>query len=182
MFVLEYRYDGAKRTTFGSHFGTMRSRQGSNCHVATSPLRDVTKSRRLVNKRRSQQITTSRCHHVATSPRRDVTTSRRHHVATSPSRYVTTSRRQLENLHLIIKCQTARKFRASGSVRREARNFRACNTDFKELLGFLYCFLNCFDYFGSHDDVFHTIYFVSFFHDVLNPFLGLYQTFSQTMD
>ena len=72
MFVLEYRYDGAKRTTFGSHFGTMRSRQGSNCHVATSPRRDVTKSRRLVNKRRSQQITTSRRHHVATSPRRDV--------------------------------------------------------------------------------------------------------------
>ena len=50
-------------------FGTMRSRQGSDCHVATSPRRDVTTSRR---------------HHVATSPRRNVTTSRRHHVATSP--------------------------------------------------------------------------------------------------
>ena len=49
-------------------FGTMMSRQGSDCHVATSPRRDVSTSRRL---------------HVATSPRRDVTTSRRHHVATS---------------------------------------------------------------------------------------------------
>ena len=38
-------------------FGTMRSRQGSDYHVATSPRRDVTTSRR---------------HHVATSPRRDV--------------------------------------------------------------------------------------------------------------
>ena len=38
-------------------FGTMRSRQGSECHVATSPRRDVTTSRR---------------HHVASSPRRVV--------------------------------------------------------------------------------------------------------------
>ena len=139
MFVLEYRYDGAKRTTFGSHFGTMRSRQRSNCHVAMSPRRDVTKSRRLVNKRRSQQFTTSRRRHVATSPR------------------------QLENLHLIIKCQTAQKFRASGSVRREARNFRASNTDFKKLLGFLYCFLNCLIIL-DHMMMFFTLYnlFLSF--------------------
>ena len=149
MFVLEYRYDEAKRTTFGNHFGTKRSRQGSHCHVATSPRRDVTKSRRGVNKCRSQPFTTSRRHHVATSPRRDVTTSRRHHVATSPRRDVTTSprrdvttsRRQLENLHLIIKCQMAREFRALENVRPGRRNFRACNTDFKDLLGFLYWFL-----------------------------------------
>ena len=38
-------------------FGTMKSRQGSGCQVATSPRRDVSTSRRL---------------HVATSPRRDV--------------------------------------------------------------------------------------------------------------
>ena len=38
-------------------FGTMRSRQRSDCHVATSPRRDVITSRR---------------HHVATSSRRDV--------------------------------------------------------------------------------------------------------------
>ena len=74
-------------------FGTMRSRQGIHCHVATSPRRDVGST--------MQKSTTS--------PRRDATTSRRHHVATPPRRDVTTSRRQLENLHLIIKCQTARK-------------------------------------------------------------------------
>ena len=167
MFVLEYRYDKAKRTTFGSHFGTKRSRRGSHCHVATSPRCDVTKSRRLVNKRRSQQFTTSRRHHVDTSPRRDVTTSRR----------------LLENLHLIIKCQTAREFRALENVRPETRNFRTCNTDFKDLLGFLYWFFFIvLIIFGSHDDVLHIIYFVSFLHDVLNLFLGLHQTLSQTMD
>ena len=58
-------------------FGTMRSRQGTHCHVATSPRRDVGST---IQKSTIRQ-------------RRDVTTSRR----------------QLENLHLIIKCQTARK-------------------------------------------------------------------------
>ena len=58
-------------------FGRMRSRQGTHCHVATSPRRDVGST---IQKSTIQQ-------------RRDVTTSRR----------------QLENLHLIIKCQTARK-------------------------------------------------------------------------
>ena len=43
------------------------SEQGSDCHVATSPRRDVSTSRRL---------------HVATSPRRDVSTLRRLHVVT----------------------------------------------------------------------------------------------------
>ena len=75
-------------------FGIMRSRQGSDCHVATSPRRDVTTSRRHhVATSPRRDVTTSRRHHVATSPRRDVTTSRRHHVATSPRRDVTTSRR-----------------------------------------------------------------------------------------
>ena len=48
-------------------FGTMRSRQGIQCHVATSPRRNVGST--------MQKSTTS--------PRRDVTTLRRHHVATS---------------------------------------------------------------------------------------------------
>ena len=167
MFVLEYRYDEAKRTTFGSHFGTMRSRQESHCHVATSPRRDVTKSRRGVNKCRSQPVTTSRRHHVATSPRLDVTTSRR----------------QLENLHLIIKCQTAREFRAIGE--RAARDTKFQSLQHR-LQGsswiFVLVFLYCLIIFGSHDEVLHIIYFVSFLHDVLNLFLGLHQTLSQTMD
>ena len=98
MFVLEYRRDEARRTTFGSLFGAMRSRQGSHCHVATSPRRDVTKSRRG-----GQLIQKSTIHHVATSPRRDVTTWRR----------------QLKNLHLIIKCEGARDSRVSKNVRLE---------------------------------------------------------------
>ena len=50
----------------------MRSRQGSDCHVATSPRRDITKSRRRVNNAEVNNSATSRRHHVATSPRRDV--------------------------------------------------------------------------------------------------------------
>ena len=56
-------------------FGTMRSRQGSDCHVATSPRRDVPRSDVTTSGQqcRSQRMGTSRRHHVATSPRRDVT-------------------------------------------------------------------------------------------------------------
>ena len=139
MFVLEYRRDEARRTTFGSLFGAMRSRQGSHCHVATSPRRDVTKSRRG-----GQLIQKSTIHHVATSPRRDVPTSRRPHVATSPRRDVTTSRRQLKNLHLIIKCEGARDSKASNNVRPETRIWRTCNTDFENILGSLYWFFLLF--------------------------------------
>ena len=120
-------------------------------------------------------------------------TSRRLHVATSPShdvgvnkcrsQPVTTSRRQLKNLHLIIKCERAREFRVLKNVWPEIRNFRTCNTDFKDLLGFLYWFfLIVLIILGSHEDVLHITYFVSFLHDVLNLFLGLHQTLSQTMD
>ena len=88
MCVLGYRYDGAKRTTFGSSFWN-NEKQARN----SLSRRDVPTSRRRVN-------------HAEVS---DIATSRHRHVATSPCRDVTTSRRQLENLHLIIKCQTARK-------------------------------------------------------------------------
>ena len=143
--------------------------------------------------RSSKEVTaTSRRRDVATPPSHDVgstnaevnnsATSRRRHVLTSPRRDVTTSRRQLENLHLIIKCQRARKL-----GHREACNGRhgigeQSNTTFKELLGILYHLSIVLDIFESHDDVFHTIHFVSFFHDVLNLFLGLHQTLSRTMD
>ena len=61
--------EGRKEKLSEAIFGTMRSKQGTYCHVATSPRR--------VNHAEVNDITTSR--------------------------------RQLENLHLIIKCQTARK-------------------------------------------------------------------------
>ena len=185
-------HDEAKRTTFGSHFGEMRSMQGSHCHVATSPShdvgvnkcrsqpvttsqrhhvatsprRDVTTSRRHhVATSPRRDVTTSRRHHVATSPRRDVTTSRRHHVATSPRRDVTTSRRQLKNLYLIIKCERAREFRASKNVRPEIRNFRTWQ---HRLQGspwiFVLVFPYCFDYFLDHMRMFFTLHilFLSF--------------------
>ena len=140
----------------------MRSRQGSHCHVATSPRHDVTKSRRG-----GQLLQKSTRHHVATSPRRDVTTSRR----------------QLKILHLIIKCEGARDSRVLKNVRPETRIGRTCNTYLKNILGFLYWILFiCLIIFGSYDDVLHILYFVSLFHDVLNSFLGLHQTLSQTMD
>ena len=87
-------------------------------------------------------------------PRRDVSTSRRHQVTTwrstntevnhSPRRDVTTSRRQLKNLHLIIKCEGARDSRASKNVRPETRIWRTCNTDFENILEFLYWFFLLF--------------------------------------
>ena len=46
-------------------FGTMRSRQGSDCHVATSPRRDVGSTMQ-----KSTMSATSRRHHVATSARK----------------------------------------------------------------------------------------------------------------
>ena len=67
-------------------------------------------------------------------------------------------------------------------MRRETRNLRAEQHSLQGTSGILYHFSIVLDIFGSHDDVFHTIHFVSFFHDVLNLFLGLYQTLSQTMD
>ena len=136
---------------------------------------------------RRHQVTTSgqqiaEVNNSATSPRRHVATSPRRHVATSPRRDVTTSRRQLENLHLIIKCQRARKLGYWRTCGGRHENRDQSNTAFKELLGILYHFSIVLDIFGSHDDVFHTIHFVSFLHDVLSLFLGLHQTLSQTMD
>ena len=76
-------------------FWSKEEQARKHCHVATSPCRDVTKSRRG-----GQLFRKSTIHHVATSSRRDVTTSRR----------------LLKILHLIIKCEEARESRADGSA------------------------------------------------------------------
>ena len=63
------------------------------------------------------------------------------------------------------------------------RFWETCNTDWRILLVFLHWIL--FIYlviFGLYDGVLHALYFVYFLHDVLNSFLGLHQTLSQTMD
>ena len=138
--------------------------------------------------RSSKEVTaTSRRHHVATSRRHQVTTSGQqiaevNNSAMSRCRHVATSRHQLKNLHLIIKCQRAQKLGQGRTCGQRHGNREQSNTAFKELLGILYHLSIVLVIFASHDDVFHTIHFVSFLHDVLNLFLGLHQTLSQTMD
>ena len=51
-----------KEQLLESVFGTMRSRQGTHCHVATSPRR--------VNHAEVNDVITSRRHHVVTSARK----------------------------------------------------------------------------------------------------------------
>ena len=135
----------------------MRSRQGSHCHVATSSRRDVTKSRRGGQLNQKSTIP-----HVATSPRRDVI-----------SKICISS----------LNARGARDSRVSKNVRPERRIWRTCNTDFENILGFLYWFfLFVLIIVGSHEDILDIAYFVSFLHDVLSLFLGLHQTLLQTMD
>ena len=90
--------EGRKEKLSEAVFGTMRNRQGTYCHVATSPRRDVGST--------MQKSTIQ--------PRRDVTTSRRHHVATST--------RKSASHHLM---RDGSEIRASGGVRTEARFFKS---------------------------------------------------------
>ena len=121
-------------------FWIKEEQQRGDCHVVTSPRRDVTTSRR-------HQVTTSgqQISEVNNSPRRDVSTSRRHHVATSALKSA------------IIKCQRARKLGHGEACDGRHRIREQSNTVFKELLGFLYLLSLVLDIYESHDDVFHTI-------------------------
>ena len=90
----------------------------------------------------------------------------------------------LKNLQHIIKCERAREFRKGGrtcgqrhGIGEPATQTSRISLDF--CIGF---FLIVLIILGSHEDVLHITYFVSFLHDVLNLFLGLHQTLSQTMD
>ena len=75
------------------------------------------------------------------------------------------------------------EFRASGSVRAEARISRARGSRLRESARDLYCFPFFIGYYlGYDDDVFDTRHSVLFVHDVLDLFLGLHKTLSQTMD
>ena len=46
LFVLDTGTMGRNEQLLEAVFGTMKSRQGSDCHVVTSPRRDVSTSRR----------------------------------------------------------------------------------------------------------------------------------------
>ena len=143
---------------------------------------------------------TSRRHHVATSPshdvgstmqkstiqqRRDVTTSRRHHVAMSPRRDVATSPHRDVISKICISAFNVRTARKLGH--REAYEQRHGipepeDPDFERVPGICTAFHFVRYYLGYDDDVFEIRHFVLFFHDVLDLFLGLHQTLSQTMD
>ena len=155
----------------------MQSKARSGCHVATLPRRDVTTSRRRVNNAEVNNSATSRRHHVATSPRRDVTTSRRHHVATSPRRDVI-SKICISSFNV----RTARKL-GHREAYEERHGFPELeDPDMERVPGICAAFHFVRYYLGYYDDVFDTRHLVLFFHDVLDLFLGLHQTLSQTMD
>ena len=142
----------------------MRSRQGSDCHVATSPRLDVTKSRRRVNNVEVNNSATSRRHHV-----RDVTTSRRRDIT----------------LKICISAFNVRTARKLGyrEAYEERHGFQEPeDPDFERVPGIFTAFHFVRYYLGYYDDLFDTRHFVLFFHDVLDLFLGLHQTLSQTMD
>ena len=77
-----------------------------------------------------------------------------------------------------------------GSKIRESGRRTTRGTDFqsqriqtsRECPGFVPLSIFVRYYLGYDDDVFDTRYFVLFIHDVLDLFLGLHQTLSQTMD
>ena len=181
---MEYRHDEAKKNNFWKPFwrNEEHARKSlSRRDVSTSRRHQVTtwgSTNTEVNYSPRRDVTTSRRHHVATSPRRDVTTSRRHHVATSPRRDVSSK--------ICISSLNARGLGILGhgrtcgqryGISEPATQTSRISLDF--CIGFFFIVLIIF---GSHEDVIHITYFVSFLHDVLNLFLGLHQTLSQTMD
>ena len=110
-------------------------------------------------------------------PRRDVTTSRRHHVATSP-RHDVSSKICISSFNV----RTARNL-GDREAYEERHGFpEPEDPDFERVPGICTAFHFVRYYLGYYDDVFDTRHFVLFFHDVLDLFLGLHQTLSQTMD
>ena len=75
-----------------------------------------------------RDVTTSRRHHVVTSPRRDVTTSRRHHVVTSPRRDVTKSGRRVNNAE-VNNSAMSRRHHIATSPRRDVSS-KICTSSF----------------------------------------------------
>ena len=139
----------------------MQSKARSGCHVATSPHREVTKSRRRVNNAEVNNSATSRRHNVTTSPRRDATSK----ICISA-----------------FNVRTARKLGYREAYEERHGFPEPEDPDFERVPGICTAFHFVRYYLGYYDDVFDTRHFVLFFHDVLDLFLGLHQTLSQTMD
>ena len=131
----------------------MRSRQGSDCHVATSPRRDVTTSRR---------------HQVTTSGQQ----CRSHQFSDVTSKICISA----------FNVRTARKLGYREAYEERHGFPEPEDLDFERVPGICTSFHFVRYYLGYYDDVFYTRHFVLFFHDVLDLFLGLHQTLSQIMD
>ena len=111
-------------------FGTMRSKHGADCHVATSPRRDV----------RSRICISS------------------------------------------FNVRTARKLGHREAYEQRHGFAEPEDPDFGRVPGICTAFHFVRYYLGYDDDVLDTRHCVLFVHDVLDLFLGLHQTLSQTMD
>ena len=103
--------------------------------------------------------------------------SRRLHVATSPRRDVR-SRIFISSFNV----RTARKLGHREAYEQRHGFPEPEDPDFERVLGICTAFHFVRYYLGYYDDVFETRHFVLFFHDILDLFLGLHQTLSQTMD
>ena len=125
-------------------------------------------------------------------PRRDVTTSRRHQVTTSGQQCRS---QQFSNVATSPRCDVSSKICISSFNVRTARKLghreayeerhgfpEPEDPDFERVPGICTAFHFVRYYLGYYDDVFDTRHFVLFFHNVLDLFLGLHQTLSQTMD
>ena len=125
-------------------------------------------------------------------PRCDVTTSRRHQVTTLGQQCrsqqfsnVATSPRHDVGSKICISSFNVRTARKLGHRKayEERHGFpEPEDPDFERVPEICTAFHFVRYYLGYYDDVFDTRHFVLFFHDVLDLFLGLHQTLSQTMD
>ena len=99
------------------------------------------------------------------------------HVATSPRRDVS-SKICISSFNV----RTARKL-GHREAYEERHGFpEPEDPNFERVPGICTAFHFVRYYLGYYDDVFDTRHFVLFFHDVLDIFLGLHRTLSQTMD
>ena len=104
-------------------------------------------------------------------------TSRRLHVATSPRRDVTS-----KICISAFNVGTARKLGHREAYEQRHGFPEPEDPDFERVTGICIAFHFVRYYLGYDDDVLDTRHFVLFVHDVLDLFLGLHQTLSQTMD
>ena len=121
---------------------------------------------------------------AATSRRHQVTTSGQQCRSQQFSNVATSPRRDVSSKICIssFNVRTARKL-GHREAYEERHGFpEPEDPNFERVPGICTAFHFVRYYLGYYDDVFDTRHFVLFFHDVLDLFLGLHRTLSQTMD